>query len=45
MLLKGHIQKVTLAIWPDDTAEVLEDAADDKKKGLFKVEIEERFRN
>jgi len=44
MLLKGHMQKVTLAIRPDDIAEVLDDAVDDKKKGLFKVQTEEQFR-
>ncbi len=44
MLLKGYMQKVTLAIRRDEIADVLDEEIDDRKKGLFKVETEEQFR-
>ncbi len=44
MLLKGYMQKATLAIHRDEIVDVLDEETDDRKKGLFKVETEEQFR-
>ncbi|MBL8080456.1 MAG: hypothetical protein JNM55_20970 [Anaerolineales bacterium] len=44
MLLKGYMQKVTLAIRRDEIVDELYEETDDRKKGLFKVETEEQFR-